>query len=504
MAEIFVSYKREDRARVEPLVRLLEREGFSVWWDPTLVAGERFGLVIHREIETARCVVVAWSASSVNAVWVCDEAAAGRDRGILVPLSLDGVTPPLGFRQYQTPDFSNWSGDAEDHRAVQFLAGVRRLVRDGAAPIPTDAGAARVPIAVAPATAPAAPLRTSIPRRRLLQLGLGVAGVGVASAAAMMMFDMPARLRRGVPAPHAEKFDLVTVDDTGDEQPSQPQTIDVFDAPLNDTTSLEFSIVPAGGFQIGSPEHEPQRRSNEGPQEFVELKEFAMTRTAITQGQWAAVVNRVEETGGQTLAPYPSFFRGDDLPVETISWNHATEFCRRLSKVTGFRCRLPSEAEWEYACRARTTTPFHFGPTLTSDLANYCGTGGAVCGMDRGEDISSDVYNNMAFPRGAYDRGPIGGFKNGTMPARAYPPNRFGLFQMHGNVWEHCLDTALAEYRLIPKDGAPYVGPGGDHVLRGGAWSHNAAICRSAYRDAMRSDSVGWQGRVGMRVVCEL
>src|SRR5262245_48496458 len=109
MAEVFVSYKREDRARVASLVRLLEEQGLSVWWDPTLIAGDRFDVVINREIEQARCVVVVWSKSSIDAHWVRDEAAAGRDRNILVPISLDGAKPPLGFRQFQTPDFTGWN-----------------------------------------------------------------------------------------------------------------------------------------------------------------------------------------------------------------------------------------------------------------------------------------------------------------------------------------------------------------------------------------------------------
>jgi len=91
------------------------------------------------------------------------------------------------------------------------------------------------------------------------------------------------------------------------------------------------------------------------------------------------------------------------------------------------------------------------------------------------------------------------------MPARSYPPNRFGLFQMHGNVWEYCQDTAPFDYRAIPPDGCPHIDERQTkRILRGGAWSHNPAICRSAYRDTMAADFSGWQGRVGMRVVCEL
>jgi hypothetical protein len=132
MADVFVSYKREDRTSIAPLVRLLEREGLSVWWDPCLVAGERWDEVISREIERANCIVVAWSSSSIHATWVRDEAETGRDREILVPFSIDGARPPLGFRRFQTPDLTSWAGDAEDPRIRQLVAGVLRLVRDAA------------------------------------------------------------------------------------------------------------------------------------------------------------------------------------------------------------------------------------------------------------------------------------------------------------------------------------------------------------------------------------
>jgi hypothetical protein len=129
MADVFFSYKREDRAKIEPLVRLLEREGLTVWWDPSLVAGERFYQVIEREIEKAKCVVVVWSASSVNAIWVRDEGATGRDRGVLVAVTLDGKRPAAGGAGMNpTVDLSGWTGDAHDPRLQQLVVDVRRVV----------------------------------------------------------------------------------------------------------------------------------------------------------------------------------------------------------------------------------------------------------------------------------------------------------------------------------------------------------------------------------------
>ena len=190
--------------------------------------------------------------------------------------------------------------------------------------------------------------------------------------------------------------------------------------------------------------------------------------------------------------------------LQSISWNQADEFCHRLAEITGRDYRLPSEAEWEYACRAGSTGPFNVGPTITTDLANYCGEGGAVCGENDGKSIASDVYDGVTYGSGAYGQGPLGTFRGKTTIPGTFPPNRFGLYDVHGNVWEYCFDTASPTYADAPADSSAYVsGPlGYDRILRGGSWSHNPAICRSACRDAISPDNPGWQGRIGLRVVC--
>jgi formylglycine-generating enzyme required for sulfatase activity len=256
---------------------------------------------------------------------------------------------------------------------------------------------------------------------------------------------------------------------------------------------------------MGSPGGELERRPNEGPQHHVTLAPFFISASPVTQAQWLAVVMAHPDRIVRELDPRPSFFRGIDLPVESITWLQAEEFCRRLTGITDRRYRLPSESEWEYACRAGTTGPFHVGLTITPQLANYCGTGGAVCGDSDRESVASDLYDGVKYESGAYGQGPVGVFRGTTTRPGTFPANRFGLYDMHGNVWEYCLDTAAGSYADAPLDGsADLAGPPESRMLRGGSWSHNPAICRSAYRDNIAVTEAGWQGRIGFRVVCTM
>ncbi|MDB9529065.1 formylglycine-generating enzyme family protein [Oscillatoria sp. CS-180] len=232
-----------------------------------------------------------------------------------------------------------------------------------------------------------------------------------------------------------------------------------------------------GAFLMGSPEGERDRLESEGPQRWVTVSAFTMGRYPVTQAQWRYVAENLERVN-RNLEPDPSQFKGDDRPVETVSWEDATEFCDRLSAFLGVTCRLPTEAEWEYACRAGTTTPFHFGETITSDLVSY---------------DASDSYGS----------GPTGEYRQETTPVGSFGvANAFGLYDMHGNVWEWCQDVWHGNYEGAPTDGSAWVegGDQGTRVVRGGSWYNNPRYCRSASRvDATPAtrDFV-----VGFRVVC--
>jgi formylglycine-generating enzyme required for sulfatase activity len=336
-------------------------------------------------------------------------------------------------------------------------------------------------------------------RRRALAIGaLAAAG---ASAAVVAPFI---RRKLSLPTLRTIRFDFATVDEKGIRRPAQRASAATFTEDLGSGNSLDMAAMPGGSFTMGSPNDEPERRPNEGPQHHIGLAPFFIGAAPITQAQWLAVIMTHPGKVQHDLDPSPSFFRGVDLPVESITWYEAEEYCRRLAAITGRDYRLPSEAQWEYACRAGSAGPFNVGPTITTDLANYCGAGGAVCGDSDGKSIASDYYDGQKYGSGAYGQGPAGIFRATTTRAGTFPPNRFGLYDMHGNVWEFCLDIATATYNDAPADGGAFLAgpPDGNRILRGGSWSHNPAICRSAYRDAIPPDNPGWQGRIGMRVVC--
>jgi formylglycine-generating enzyme required for sulfatase activity len=242
-----------------------------------------------------------------------------------------------------------------------------------------------------------------------------------------------------------------------------------FTEPLDESVSLDMMLIPGGRFQMGSPPDEIDNFKDEQPQHEVTVQSFFMARTPITQAQWRAVA--AYSSLERDLAPDPSHFKGDNRPVEQVSWDDATEFCCRLSQNTGRTYRLPSEAEWEYACRAGTTTPFHFGETLSDELANYCA---------QDQEISGTPY------KGAYGRGIQGEYRKATTEVGEFPSNHFGLYDMHGNVLEWCEDDWHDSYEGAPNDGSAWIEldrTDTRRLLRGGSWYSGPRYCRSACRD---------------------
>ncbi len=244
------------------------------------------------------------------------------------------------------------------------------------------------------------------------------------------------------------------------QEKSQAQS---FTEDLGSYIELKMIAIPDDKFFMGTEDRQIERLVKkynrkyfraEKPQHEVTVQPFFMSKYPITQEQYQEIMGK-----------NPSHFKGDERPIENVSWDDAVEFCQRLSQQTGKKYRLPSEAEWEYACRAGTTTPYHFGDNITDKLANYGGNVGK------------------------------------TTPVGQFPPNAFGLYDMHGNVWEWCEDDWHKNYQDAPNDGRAWLSENNDtKVLRGGSWFDHPEYCRSATRILFRRDIRG--NDVGFRVVC--
>ena len=226
---------------------------------------------------------------------------------------------------------------------------------------------------------------------------------------------------------------------------------------LGNGVALELVRVIPGEFTMGSPTDEPDRDISEDPPHKVKIsKPFYIGKFEITQAQW------------ETIRGNQSSFKGPTLPAEDVSWGDATGWCKEMSQRLGVNVRLPTEAEWEYACRAGTSTPFAFGAALKPGDATFASTK--------------------------------------TSPVGSGKPNAWGLYDMHGNVWEWCQDTLQPDYTGAPTDGSAWIDDKGDNkfnrVRRGGSWKEAAANCRSAVRFGsaasekepdMRNDQVGFR-----------
>jgi formylglycine-generating enzyme required for sulfatase activity len=274
------------------------------------------------------------------------------------------------------------------------------------------------------------------------------------------------------------EFTVVKLNVQGKEKQRVIKQASYFIEPLEEgITPLELVAIPGGEFMMGSLD-EKERHEDERPQHLVKVPPFFMAKYPVTQSQWRYVATSLPQVQ-RKLAPEPSKFKGDDLPVEQVSWLDAVEFCQRVSIVSGRICRLPTEAEWEYACRAGTTTPFHFGETISTAVANYDGN-----------------YT--------YGRGKKGEYREQTTPVGSFGvANDFGLFDLHGNVWEWCEDHWHENYEGAPINGSSWLdldaAEDAFRVLRGGSWFDNPGLCRSAFRFRNLADIRDFN--VGFRVV---
>jgi formylglycine-generating enzyme required for sulfatase activity len=272
------------------------------------------------------------------------------------------------------------------------------------------------------------------------------------------------------------------------------------DVEITNGIGMKFRLIPPGTFLMGSPGHEESRRSDEHQHEVTLTRPFYMGVYPVTQDEWTRVMNSAKnsrsflsrlllsaDSNRESVSQNPSHFKsvsGEDtsrFPVENVSWNAAQEFLGKLNAshgMSGVCYRLPTEAEWEYACRAGTTTPFSFGGVLQGDKAN--------CRGNR--------------PYGTISTGP---YLKRTSAVGSYGANGFGLYDTHGNVWEWCQDRyGWGYYSSSPSEDPAGPSSGSSRVLRGGSWRNVAYYCRSAHR--LSDVPEGSYSSRGFRVLCEL
>jgi formylglycine-generating enzyme required for sulfatase activity len=420
MADVFISYKKEDFDRTRPVVMGLQATGFTVWWDDHLSPKEAWDAKIEEEISGAAAVVVLWTPRSVSSEWVRTEAHYGQDRGKLIPVIAEACTIPLAFLLRQTVDLSDWHGDQDDRQWRKLLTWIADIVgtKPGNANIPPALGAAQ-----------------------------------------------PNRFREVIG--HLASGDPI-VDGTlvNSSTPAGTAFRDGAQLPV-------MRILPRGSFLLGSPETDPDRTAVEGPQKRVEIPvPFAIGVFPIIMAEYEALL------GLPILAaPRPSFggllrrgaprtvvnFAADpSLPVTDVSFEDAGRFVVRLTEITGEPYRIPSEAEWEYACRAGSLSRYYCGDTIDASQAAF-----------------------------ASDKGP-------ARPGLC-PPNAFGLYDMAGNVREWTADLWHESYDATPLDGRPATeGHGSMRVVRGGAWCDAAPLLRSGAR--MRATQSNRSNAIGFRV----
>ncbi|MEH2256520.1 SUMF1/EgtB/PvdO family nonheme iron enzyme [Nostoc sp.] len=285
-------------------------------------------------------------------------------------------------------------------------------------------------------------------------------------------------------------FQRITYNNPRDRKPRvTSDSAEYFTETLVDSVKLDMVFIKNGKFEMGTTDGQIsalcqwysieqdiiENFKHEQPQHTVNIQPFFMSKYPITQAQWDAVVSL--PIVRDRLEPQPSHFKEEkNLPVESITWHQAVEFCSRISNYTGRKYRLPSEAEWEYACRGGTTTLFHCGDEIKTLVSNFNG--------DNNDIPLRNTYRQKTTPVNKLEGA-----------------NEFGLYDMHGNVFEWCADHWHENYENAPTDGSIWLNNNNNdnYVIRGGSWDHLPVYCRSAYRTCLASNSPNRS--VGFRVV---
>jgi formylglycine-generating enzyme required for sulfatase activity len=579
MVDVFISYKREERARCERIHEMLTALDLDVWFDVRLTAGKSFDREIEQAVKSAKAVVVLWSPASVESEWVREEAGVGKARGVLAAIRIAPCDLPFGFSAthcedlheadfpYHHPGWLNILTRVGELAGRPGLAEYSQLVGHSTALLhrfadrhPSDplAGRARsladrfagpivedlLPTATPPAVArtlsgPAArwaAIESSLDpedyadflevfgqseeafearrqKRRLdawtsvdhADLGKVAAFLSTGSFAALQAAVQTATDNLAIAAERSRRLSVPTTAQADSARHAAMAKGAVlarsFAITLPGVATWPQPVMVAispGWLGMGSPDGEERWEGYDGeeePQHEVEIGHvFALGRGGVTidafqafiadtshdMGESAFVLNgdKWEETPGRWWRD-PGFAQTGDHPVTCVNWHDAQAFIAWLNDRLSLTdrpvaYRLPSEAEWEYACRAGTETPFSFGTVITTDQANFNGTAGY------GAAAPSMVW------------------RKATTPAGRFPANAFGLYDLHGNTWDWCQDAWNKTYEGAPADGSPWLtGDASLRALRGGSWDNSRQVCRSAMRvrnsPSVRSNDIGFR-----------
>jgi|CXWL01.1.fsa_nt_gi formylglycine-generating enzyme required for sulfatase activity len=408
MVDVFVSYKKEDQELAAGVIAALNAEGYSAWWDDRLAPAEHWDEKIEQEISSARAVLVLWTPLSVKSQWVRSEAEYGKKFGKLVPVTLRTCELPIAFSLVQAVDLTHWSGKRDDRNWMRLTAWLRDLV-EGAQALSTFGEE------VAP--------RGSDWRA---VYGKHVNGEPILDGKAVT---------RSAPAGTLFK-----------DGPSLPL----------------MNVVAGGTFTMGAPAGEVDSHVSERPQRQLSVAgPFALGIYPVTFEEWDAAI----AAGAVSHRPTDMGFGRGRIPAVNISWTDAQNFVQGLCRLTGESYRMPSEAEWEYACRAGTSGAYSFADQCTQAVATF-------------------------------------GAKRPT-PVGLYAANRFGLYDMHGNVREWVADLWHDNYDAAPVDAIAWTaGHGAMRVTRGGGWVDTAKFLRSASRG--RAGAGERCGFIGLRVARDI
>jgi formylglycine-generating enzyme required for sulfatase activity len=456
MADVFISYAKEDRASAERLSRALERHGFSVWWDREILAGADFYNVISDELHAAACVVVIWSKHSTASRWVRDEAREGLERNALVPVLIDAIEPPMGFGSIHAEDLSGWTGGDDHPGLTRLIKAVSHVSVSGSTRPVQPAGVQDHRQGTAqPLLSEAGRLdRTAEEGRRARRrMILVVAAIAVLAAAAAIAASTLIEWKDEAPRRNLVDGREVPMGRIGEPYRDCPQC-------------PEMVPLAPGWFRMGASWLDREAQSDERPiKEIVIDYSFAIGRTEVSFAEWQACV---DDGGCHGYVPDDYRWGRGARPAIFVSWDDAQTYVDWLRGKTGKDYRLASEAEWEFACRAGTESKYPFGDEITPVLANY----------DRNEGKTKEVGS--------------------------YPANAWGIHDMNGNVWEWVEDVWHDSHSGRPTDGKPRLEGADpqDKVVRGGSWDDRPRRARCISRNGKDRDQR--ENEIGFRVALTL